>query len=218
MTAETETPEATSISAQDVKNLRDLTGAGMMDCKKALTEAKGDMEAAKDLLRKWGLAGVEKRSGRTAAEGMIAHYLHQLDPDLPAKQGVLLELNCETDFVAKTAEFKQLGRDIAMHIAAMAPRWVSREEMPAESLEREKSIVMESKAVEGKPPQVVEKIVDGKLAAIFSDRGGALLDQPYVKDESGKKTVQELINDYASVVKENIQVRRFARFVVGEQD
>lgn len=207
-----------TISAQEVKNLREATGAGMMDCKKALTEAGGDVEAAKDLLRKWGLAGVEKRSGRTAAEGMIAVYLHQLDPELPAKQGVMVELNCETDFVAKTPEFKQLGRDIAMHVAAMAPRWVSRDEIPPELLDREKSIVMESKAVEGKPAQVVEKIVEGKLKSIFADRGGALLDQPFVRDESGKKTVGDLITDHAAVVKEKIEVRRFARFAVGEQE
>lgn len=210
--------EAKTITAADVKNLREATGAGMMDCKKALTEANGDIEAAKDLLRKWGLAGVEKRSGRTAAEGMVAHYLHQLDPELPPKQGVLLELNCETDFVAKTSEFKQLGKDIAMHIAAMAPRWVSRTEVSPDVLDREKKIVMESKAVEGKPPQVIEKIVEGKLKSIFSDRGGALLDQPFVKDESGKQTIEQLINDYATVVKEKIEVRRFARFAVGEQE
>lgn len=206
------------ITAEDVKKLREATGAGMMDCKKALTETGGNFEAAKDLLRKWGLAGVEKRSGRSASEGMVAHYLHQLDPELPAKQGVLLELNCETDFVAKTPEFKQLGKDIAMHIAAMAPKWVSRTEISPDVLEREKSIVMESKAVEGKPEQVIEKIVEGKLKSIFSDRGGALLDQAFVKDEAGKKTVGDLINDYAAVVKEKIEVRRFARFVVGGQD
>ncbi len=150
-----------SITAQDVKNLRDATGAGMMDCKRALSEAEGDIEGAKDLLRKWGLAGVEKRSSRAASEGMVAHYVHQLDPQLPAKTGVLVELNCETDFVAKTAEFKQLGRDIAMHIAAMQPRWVSRDEIPQDLLDREKKIILESKAVEGKPAQVMEKIVQG---------------------------------------------------------
>ena len=207
-----------NITADDVRRLREATGAGMMDCKRALTEAAGDIEAAKDLIRKWGLAGVEKRSGRSASEGMVAHYLHQLDPELPPKKGVLLELNCETDFVAKTPEFKQLGRDIAMHVAAMEPRWVSAADLPADLLERERSIIMESKAVEGKPAQVVEKIVEGKLRSVLSDRGGALLDQVFVKDESGRKTVGELINDYAALVKEKIEVRRFARFSVGEQD
>jgi len=207
-----------NITADHVRRLREATGAGMMDCKRALTEAAGDIEAAKDLIRKWGLAGIEKRSGRSASEGMIAYYLHQLDPELPAKKGVLLELNCETDFVAKTPEFKQLGKDISMHIAAMEPRWVGSKDLPADLMEREKKIIMESKAVEGKPAQVVEKIVEGKLKSVLSDRGGALLEQPFVKDESGRKTVGELINDYAALVKEKIEVRRFARFSVGEQD
>jgi len=207
-----------NITADHVRRLREATGAGMMDCKRALTEAAGDIEAAKDLIRKWGLAGIEKRSGRSASEGMIAYYLHQLDPELPAKKGVLLELNCETDFVAKTPEFKQLGKDISMHIAAMEPRWVSSTDLPADLMEREKKIIMESKAVEGKPAQVVEKIVEGKLKSVLSDRGGALLEQAFVKDESGRKTVGELINDYAALVKEKIEVRRFARFSVGEQD
>ncbi|MGI8427313.1 MAG: translation elongation factor Ts [Actinomycetota bacterium] len=207
-----------NITADHVRSLRESTGAGMMDCKRALTEAAGDIEAAKDLIRKWGLAGIEKRSGRSASEGMISYYLHQLDPELPAKKGVLLELNCETDFVAKMPEFKQLGKDIAMHIAAMEPRWVSKDDLPPDLMEREKKIIMESKAVEGKPAQVIEKIVEGKLKSVLSDRGGALLDQAFVKDESGRKTVGELINDHAALVKEKIEVRRFARFSVGESE
>jgi len=206
------------ISAKDVKALRDSTGAGMMDCKRALTEAAGNVESAKDLIRKWGLAGVEKRSGRAASEGMVGHYIHQLDPDLPPKKGVLIELNCETDFVAKTQEFKQLGKDVAMHIAAMEPRWVSRAEVPEEILKRERAIIAESKAMEGKSAQVLEKIVEGKLNSFFSDRGGVLEDQIFVKDQSGKKTVGEMVKEYAAVVKENVSVRRFARFSVGEQD
>ena len=118
------------VAASDVKQLRDLTGAGMMDCKRALTESDGDIEHSKDLLRKWGLAGAEKRAGRTATEGAIGYYIHQVDPELPPKKGVLVELNCETDFVAKTPEFKELARNIAMHIAAMEPRWVSRSDVP----------------------------------------------------------------------------------------
>ena len=207
-----------SISAADVKRLRDETGAGMMDAKKALTESEGDFEAAKDLLKKWGLAGVEKRSGRSASEGMIAYYIHQLDPDLPPKKGVIVELNCETDFVAKTPEFKQLGRDIAMHVAAMEPRWVSRLDVPEDLLDREKKILMESDAIKGKPENVVEKIVEGKLNSLFSDRGGCLLDQIFVRDETGKATIAQLVSDYAAQVKENIIVRRFARFSVGEED
>lgn len=207
-----------SIKAEDVKKLRDATGAGMMDAKRALTDAAGDFEQAKDLLRKAGLAGVEKRSGRTASEGMVGHYLHQLDPELPPKKGVLVELNCETDFVAKTPEFKQLAKDIAMHIAAMEPRWASRADVPEDLLERERKILMESDAVRGKPDNIVEKIVEGKLNSFFSDRGGVLVDQVFVKDESGKKSVGQLVSDFAAVVKENVKVRRFARFTVGEQE
>lgn len=206
-----------SVTPQDVKKLRDETGAGMMDCKRALTEANGDMEAAKDLLRTWGLAGVTKRAGRSASEGMIAHYVHQLDPQFPPKKAVLLELNCETDFVAKTDEFKQLGRDIAMNVAAMEPNWVSREDVPAEELERQRKIFSESDAVKGKPDNIRDKIVEGKLNAMFSDAGGVLLEQTFVI-ESEKGTVEDLINDFAAKVKENIVVRRFVRFTVGEDE
>ncbi|HEX2052122.1 MAG TPA: translation elongation factor Ts [Actinomycetota bacterium] len=205
-----------SITATDVKALRDATGAGMMDCKRALSESNGDVESAKDLLKKWGLAGIEKRASRVAKEGTIGYYIHQLDPELPPKKGVLVELNSETDFVAKTPEFKELARNIAMHIAAMEPKWVSRSDIPAEIIERETAIFKESDQVKGKPANIQEKIVEGKLKAMFSDRGGVLLEQPYVKDESGKKTVGDLISDYAAAVKENIGVRRFVRFAVGE--
>lgn len=205
-----------SISAAHVKELRDATGAGMMDCKRALTETDGDVEKAKDLIKKWGLAGVEKRAGRTAKEGTIGYYIHQLDPELPPKKGVLVELNSETDFVAKTPEFKELARGIAMHIAAMEPRWVSRAEVPEEIVERETAILKESDQLKGKPENIQGKIVEGKLNALFSDRGGVLNDQKYIKDESGKKTVGEVLVDYAASVKENIGVRRFARFSVGE--
>jgi elongation factor Ts len=205
-----------SITATDVKALRDQTGAGMMDCKRALSETNGDVESAKDLLKKWGLAGIEKRSTRLAKEGTIGHYIHQLDPELPPKKGVLVELNSETDFVAKTAEFKELARNIAMHIAAMEPTWVSRDEVPAEIIERETAIFKESDQVKGKPEHIQAKIIEGKLNAMLSDRGGVLLEQKYVKDESGKKTVGDLITDYAAAVKENIGVRRFVRFAVGE--
>lgn len=205
-----------SISAAHVKELRDATGAGMMDCKRALTEADGDVEKAKDLIKKWGLAGVEKRAGRTAKEGTIGYYIHQLDPELPPKKGVLVELNSETDFVAKTPEFRELARGIAMHIAAMEPRWVSRAEVPEEIVERETAILKESDQLKGKPENIQGKIVEGKLNALFSDRGGVLSDQKYIKDESGKKTVGEVLVDYAASVKENIGVRRFARFSVGE--
>ncbi|CAN5867229.1 translation elongation factor Ts [soil metagenome] len=205
-----------SITAADVKALRDITGAGMMDCKRALSESNGDVEAAKDLLKKWGLAGIEKRSSRVAKEGTIAHYIHQLDPELPPKKGVLVELNSETDFVAKTPEFKELARSIAMHVAAMDPKWVSRSEVPADFIERETAIFKESDQLKAKPEHIQAKIIEGKLNALLSDRGGVLLEQKFVKDESGKKTVGDLIADYAAAVKENIGVRRFARFAVGE--
>jgi elongation factor Ts len=205
-----------SITATEVKQLRDATGAGVMDCKRALTEADGDVEAAKDLIKKWGLAGVSKRATRAAKEGTIGHYIHQLDPELPPKKGVLVELNSETDFVAKTPAFKELARNIALHIAAMEPKWVSRSDVPLEIVEREKKIFRESDQFKGKPEQVIEKILEGKLNAMFADRGGVLLEQRYVKDESGKKTVGDLISDFAASVKENVAVRRFVRFAVGE--
>lgn len=205
-----------SISAKDVKELRDATGAGMMDCKRALSESGGNVEAAKDLLKKWGLAGIEKRSGRAAKEGAIGYYIHQLDPELPPKKGVLVELNSETDFVAKTPEFKELARNIAMHIAAMEPKWVTRDEVPAEIIDRETAILKDSDQLKGKPQNIQEKIVQGKLNSLFSDRGGVLVEQKYVKDESGKQTVGDLVTDYAASVKENVGVRRFVRFAVGE--
>jgi elongation factor Ts len=205
-----------SITATEVKQLRDATGAGVMDCKRALTEANGDVEAAKDLIKKWGLAGVEKRATRAAKEGTIGHYIHQLDPELPPKKGVLVELNCETDFVAKTPAFKDLARNIALHIAAMEPKWVSRSDVPLEIIEREKKIFRESDQFKGKPEHVIEKILEGKVNAMFADRGGVLLEQKYVRDESGRKTVGDLIGEIAASVKENVAVRRFVRYAVGE--
>lgn len=204
-------------TASEVKQLRGETGAGMMDCKRALTEAGGDLEAARDLLRRWGLADRQKRATRAASEGIIEAYLHRPDPALPSRKGVLLELNCETDFVAKTPEFIQLARDIAMHIAAMEPRWVARQDVPEDWEERERKIVLESDQVTGKPPHIVEKIVEGKLKSIFADRGGVLLEQPFVKDE-GDKTVGDRIGEVTASVRENIVVRRFSRFGLGEQE
>jgi len=207
-----------SPKAADVQKLRQETGAGMMDCKKALVETSGDYEEAKDLLRAQGLAGVQKRAGRAAAEGGVFAYIHQLDPALPAKIGVLVELNCETDFVAKTAEFKQLARDIAMHIAALDPRWVGRGDVPDDFLDREKKILLESDAVKGKPEQVVEKILQGKIDLLLSGIGGVLTEQAFFKAEDGKQTVGDLVTDYAAQVKENILIRRFARYKVGVED
>lgn len=205
-----------TISAADVKALRDETGAGMMDCKRALTECDGDVAKAKDLLRTMGLAGVEKRKARVASEGIVISYLHEVG-GLPPKVGVLLELNSETDFVAKTPEFRELARNLAMQVAAMEPKWVAREEVPVDFLEHERSIVMATEDVAKKPPQIQEKIVEGKISSILSGKGGVLLEQIYVKDEAGKKKVGELITDLGASVKENIVVRRFARFRVGEE-
>lgn len=205
------------VSAAEVKRLRDETGAGMMDCKRALAEAGGDLQKAKDLLRQWGLAGIEKRAARAATEGVVAAYLHQVDSEIPPKLGVLVELDCETDFVAKTPEFKQLARDIAMHVAAMEPQWVRRDDVPPQLIEREMSIIKGSGQLEGKPPHIQEQIVDGKLKAVLSGRGGVLLDQPFIRDDSGKRTVADLVNETAAAVKENIVVRRFVRFRIGEE-
>lgn len=205
------------ISAKDVKALRDETGAGMMDCKRALTETNGDIDAAKDLLRTWGLAGVEKRRSRVASEGLVISYLHEVG-GLPPKVGVLLELDTETDFVAKTPDIRELARNLAMHVAAMEPRWVAREDVPEDFLESERKIIAASEEVARKPENIQEKIIEGKVASVLSGKGGVLLEQPYVKDESGKKKVSEVVSEVAAAMKENLVVRRFARFRVGEED
>jgi elongation factor Ts len=205
------------VSASDVKALRDDTGAGMMDCKRALTEADGDVVKAKELLRTWGLAGVEKRKVRVASEGVVAAYLHEVG-GLPPKLGVLVELDCETDFVAKTPEFRELGRNLAMHVAAMEPRWVAREDVPEDFLESERRLIAGSDELAGKPENIREKIVEGKLSSILSGKGGVLMEQPYIKDEAGKKKVADIVGELAASIKENVVVRRFARFRVGEED
>ena len=206
-----------TISAADVKALRDDTGAGMMDCKRALTESGGDVAEAKELLRTWGLAGVEKRKVRAASEGVVTSYLHEVG-GLPPKVGVLLELDCETDFVAKTAEVRQLARNLAMHVAAMEPRWVSREDVPDDFLESERKIIAGSDELARKPENIRDKIVEGKLSSLLSDKGGVLLEQVYVKDEAGKRKVADVVSEVAAAMKENLVVRRFARFRVGEED
>lgn len=204
-------------SSEEVKRLRGETGAGIMDCKRALTEAGGNLEQARDLLRQWGLAGVQIRKGRSASEGAIEVYLHRTDAEMPARVGVLVELNCETDFVAKTKEFKQLARDIALHISWMQPRWISRDLVPEDFIEREKKLLINSEVVAGKPDNVKDKIVEGKINAMFAERGGVLLDQVFIKDEAGKNKIGDLVSDFAAGVKENVVVRRFARFELGEE-
>jgi elongation factor Ts len=198
------------ITSAQVKALREATGAGMMDCKRALQEADGDFEKAKQILRETGKAGIEKRAGRAATEGVIEAYLHTPDPNLPPKRGVLVEVDCETDFVAKTDEFRRLAHDIALHIAAAEPVYVSRDEVPAEVVEREREIY--AKQAEGKPAHVIDRIVDGKLKDFYKQV--VLVDQPFVKDQG--QTVQELLDSYSTKVRERLVVRRFCRFKVGE--
>ena len=196
------------ITAEMVRKLREETGAGMMECKSALVEAKGDPETARDVLRKKGLASAAKKAGRTANDGMVGTYIHP-----GAKVGVLVEVNCETDFVAKNDEFQALVKDIAMHIAASSPLYVTKEEVPAEILEKEKEIYKAQAVAAGKPANVVEKIAEGKVKEYYATF--CLLEQPFVKDP--KVTVGQLIQEKIAVIKENIVVRRFARFRVGEE-
>jgi len=194
------------ISAEMVRDLREKTGAGMMDCKKALTETGGDMEKAIDILRQKGLASAAKKSGRSASEGLIGSYIHM------DKIGVMVEINCETDFVARTDDFRELVKDVAMHIAAANPSYVSREEVPQNVIEREKDIYRAQ--VTNKPAAVVEKILEGKLDKFFSDM--CLLEQVFVKDPEGKKKVKDLVTEKIAKLGENVVVRRFARFQLGE--
>lgn len=197
-----------SISAATVKELREQTGAGMMDCKKALTEAGGDMEKAMDVLRKKGLAKAAGKASREASDGLINSYIH-----MGGKIGVLLEVNCETDFVAKTEDFQQLVKDIAMHIAATSPSYVQREDVPADVIEKEKEIY--ASQVENKPPQVVEKIVEGKLEKFYADT--CLVDQIFVKDPDQKQKIKDLIVERIAKLGENILIRRFVRYQLGEK-
>jgi elongation factor Ts len=196
------------ITAAEVKALRDATGAGMMDAKKALVEADGDVEKATQFLREKGLAGVAKRAGRAAEQGTIANYRH-----FNGTVGVLVEVNCETDFVANTEEFKQLAGDVAVHIASMAPRWRAREDVPEQVVETEREIYAKQAAESGKPEDVVAKIVEGKLKAFFSDH--VLLDQPFVKDDA--RSVGQLVDETAAALGEKVAVRRFVRYKLGEE-
>ena len=196
-----------AITAEMVKQLRDKTGAGMMDCKGALAEANGDMEKAIEILRKKGVASATKRAGRATKEGVVGHYIH-----MGGKVGVLVEVNCETDFVARTDDFQALAREIAMHIAAADPRYVSRDQVPAAELEKEKDIYRGQFAGSGKPANVVDKIVDGKLGSFYSQV--CLLDQPSVRDPN--ITVQQMLQAATAKTGENINVTRFVRFKLGE--
>ena len=197
-----------SISAEMVRKLREETGAGMMDCKSALVEAKGDAEAARDVLRKKGLAAAARKAGRTASDGMIGHYIHP-----GAKIAVLVEVNCETDFVAKTPEVQALVKDVAMLIAASSPLYVRAEDAPREILDKEREIYKAQAAAQGKPGNVQDRIAEGKLKDYYAQF--CLLEQPFVKDP--KLSVGQLVQERIALLKENIVVRRFARFKVGEQ-
>ncbi len=197
-----------TISAKDVKDLRDRTGAGMMDCKRALEEVDGDLEAAIDLLRTRGEAKAAKRAHRAANEGTVASYIHH-----GGRIGVLLELNCETDFVANTDEFKELARELAMHVAAAQPVAVREEEIPEEVVDRERQVYFDQVRNEGKPEHIQEKIVEGKLRKFYEEN--VLLNQAYVKDP--EKTVADLITEVSAKTGEKVTVHRFARFEVGSE-
>jgi elongation factor Ts len=196
------------ISAADVKRLRDMTGAGMMECKKALQEAGGDFDRAQEILRERGLAGVEKRKARVAGDGVVESYIHG-----EGRLGVLVEVNCETDFVARTQEFRELAREVAMQVAAQSPRWVSRDEVPDDVVESERKVYAERARQLGKPENVLDKIVEGMLQAFYKET--VLLDQPYIRDDS--KRIDDLVKDVATKVGENVVIRRFVRYQLGEE-
>ena len=195
------------ITTDQVKQLREKTGAGMMDCKTALTEAGGDMDKAIEILRKKGLASAAKRAGRIAKDGIIGHYIH-----MGGKVGVIVEVNCETDFVARTEDFQWLAKELAMHIAAAEPKYVKREDVPAEVLEKEKEIYRAQFANSGKPANVIDKIAEGKLESYFAQV--CLLEQPSVRDPN--VTIKQMIASAAAKTGENVTVTRFARFKLGE--
>ena len=199
------------IKASAVKSLREKTGAGMMECKAALTEASGNEEQAVEILRKKGIATAGKKEGRVTAEGVVGSYIH-----MGGKVGVMVEINCETDFVARGEEFQQLVKDVAMHIAAVAPLYVNREEVPADVFGKEREIRMEQLKADpknaNKPAEILEKIIEGKMGNFYEE--SVLLDQPFVKDPS--KSVGELVIEKIASIKENISVRRFTRYKMGE--
>jgi len=195
------------VSAEQVKRLRQRTGAGMMDSKKALQEAGGDMDRAVEILREKGLASAQKRAGRSATQGVIDAYIHPNNT-----VGVLVEVNCETDFVAKTDEFRRLARDVALHIASAMPQWVTREEVPDDILETERRIYEAEARQKGKPDNALDRIVEGKLQGFFKTT--VLVDQPFVKEP--EKTIQQLIDEVSAKVGEKVAVRRFVRYKLGE--
>jgi elongation factor Ts len=197
-----------AIKPEDVKRLREKTGVGMMDCKRALEEAKGDFEEAQAILRKKGIAVAAKRADRMASEGTVLAYIHG-----GGRIGVLVEVNCETDFVARTERFRELAKNLAMQVAASKPKWVAPEDVPAEAVAREREILIEQAKNEGKPAHIAEKMVEGRLKKFYTEF--CLVNQPYIRDES--TTVQDMINDFAGQVGEKVAVRRFVRYALGEE-
>ena len=200
-----------AVSMDQVKQLRDMTGAGMMDCRQALEESGGDVEKAVMLLRERGIAKAGKRAGRTTTNGVVEAYLHRTG-DYPPQSGALLELDCETDFVAKNDDFRKLARELAMHITAAAPRWISRDEVPGDVVDQERALYQKRAQDDGKPAQAIDKIVSGQLESFFKDN--CLLDQVWIRD--GKTAIRDLIAENVSKLQENITVRRFSRFNVKE--
>jgi elongation factor Ts len=195
------------ITAAQVKELRERTGAGMMECKKALVEAKGDPGEAEVLLRKWGLAGATKKAGRTTKQGLIGTYIHA-----GGQLGVIVEVNCESDFVARTDDFKELVHDVAMHIAAADPKYLRKEEVPADIIEKEKEIARDRARAEGKPDKVLDRIVEGRISKFYEEV--CLLDQPFVKEAT--LTIDQLVRTKIAKLGENIGIARFIRFKIGE--
>jgi len=196
------------ITPEMVKRLREMSGAGMMDCKRALTEAEGDLTRAQEILRTKGLAAAKKRADRVARQGVVDAYIH-----MKGTLGVLVEVNCETDFVANTDDFRALARDLAMHVAAADPRWITREEVPDDVVAGERKVFEEQAREQGKPDNILPKIVEGKLEAFYKDN--CLLEQAFVKDDS--RAVGDLVAETSAKVGEKIEVRRFARFRLGEE-
>jgi len=196
-------------SAERVKDLRERTGAGVMDCKAALEASQGDLQGAVEYLRKKGLADAAKKSHREARDGVVVSYIHP-----GSKIGVLVEVNCETDFVARTEDFQQLVKDVAMQVAAANPSYVSREEVPGAVVEKEREIYRQQMADQKKPPQVIDKIIEGKLEKFYAE--SCLMEQPFIRDASGKTRLKDMVDQATSKMGERIVVKRFARFQVGE--
>ncbi len=196
-------------SAEQVRELRDRTGAGVMDCRAALEASKGDMQGAIEHLRKKGLADAAKKAHREAKDGVVASYIHP-----GSKIGVLVEINCETDFVARTDDFQQLVKDVAMQVAAANPSFVSREEVPGAVVEKEREIYRQQMADQKKPPQVIDKIIEGKLEKFYAE--SCLMEQPFIRDSSGKTRLKDMVDQATAKMGERIVVKRFARFQVGE--